>query len=246
MMDLKAEYYGHYGSDNMVVDMARVSFDKTHDKYTDEQNHNLIRFLAYGYTNHEWNEKISEIADCDDFMKVEKLVKAMMRTSTHWAPFAHPKITMRETVPIFVARQRFKHYVGFEYNEISRRYVKDDPDFFSVKEWRAKPSGSIKQGSGDTHSDNHILIDIHDEHCQRSQDIYNGLISRGVAPEMARMELPQSMMTSYYVTGSLAAWARAYNQRIDGHAQKEIQDLAKQWHDIIEPLFPESWKALTK
>jgi len=71
------------------------------------------------------------------------------------------------------------------------------------------------------------------------------MVGRGVAPEQARMVLPQSMYTSYYVTGSLAAWARAYKQRIDSHAQVEIQDLAKQWDEVVRPLFPVSWEALT-
>jgi thymidylate synthase (FAD) len=74
---------------------------------------------------------------------------------------------------------------------------------------------------------------------------YQSMIDAGVAPEQARMALPQSMMTSYYVTGSLAAFARAYKQRIDGHAQREIQMLAEQWAKVIEPLYPISWSALT-
>ena len=71
------------------------------------------------------------------------------------------------------------------------------------------------------------------------------MLKAGVAPEQARMVLPQSMYTSYYVTGSLAAWARAYKQRRDSHSQLEIQHLAKQWDTIIAPLFPESWAVLT-
>jgi len=74
---------------------------------------------------------------------------------------------------------------------------------------------------------------------------YEGLIAQGCAPEQARMVLPQSMFTSYYVTGSLAAWARAYKQRMDPHAQQEIQALAQQWGEVIKPLFPVSWEALT-
>ena len=164
-------------------------------------------------------------------------------------------ITMRETVPIFVARQRFKHMVGFTYNEVSRRYVDDTPEFYEPKVWRSRPEGSIKQGSGESavfHCDdgyhgetgepiNYVYDDII-SHCQF---VYASMLKAGVAPEQARMVLPQSMYTSYYVTGSLAAWARAYKQRIDAHAQVEIQDLAKQWGDIIAPLFPESWAVLT-
>ena len=157
---------------------------------------------------------------------------------------------MRETVPIFVARQRFKHMVGFTYNEVSRRYVDDSPTFYTPETWRSRPEGSVKQGSGESTVDIEPTI-----RCEYTGDllpyyevcthVYDNLLEAGVAPEQARMVLPQSMYTSYYVTGSLAAWARAYKQRIDAHAQVEIQDLAKQWDEVIKPLFPESWEVLT-
>jgi thymidylate synthase (FAD) len=183
----------------------------------------------------------------------------MQKHATHWAPFGHPQITIRETVPIFVARQRFKHTIGFVYNEISRRYVDNTPEFFTPDAWRARPENGIKQGSG-TDVVTELEYDIskvdgtkmtlpidsaHEHLTKTAEDTYNRMIEARVAPELARMELPQSMLTSYYVTGSLAAWARAYNQRIDPHAQVEIQQLAQQWGDIIRALFPISWEALT-
>lgn len=163
----------------------------------------------------------------------------------HWTPFAHPQITLRETVPIFVARQRFKHMVGFAYNEVSRRYVDDEPEFFNPTKWRSRPGGSVKQGSGEAHLDSQWWQTQAIMEQRNALKTYQGMISAGVAPEQARMVLPQSMLTSYYVTGSLAAWARAYKQRIDPHAQVEIQQLAQQWGEIIAPLFPVSWEALT-
>jgi len=163
----------------------------------------------------------------------------------HWTPFSHAMITLRETVPVFCARQRFKHMIGFTYNEVSRRYVDDDPEFYSPDLWRTRPEGSVKQGSGEIHCDTQLLSEEYKELIESVSSMYKSWIDDGVAPEQARMILPQSMMTSYHVTGSLYAFARAYNQRIDGHAQKEIQDLAVKWGDIIEPLFPVSWKALT-
>ena len=167
-------------------------------------------------------------------------------------------ITMRETVPIFVARQRFKHMVGFTYNEVSRRYVDTPPEFYTPDVWRSRPEGSIKQGSGDKEVTR--LVDEDEYGCRYSNTtsneyqeylgaaghLYNLILKNGVAPEQARMVLPQSMYTSYYVTGSLAAWARAYKQRSDDHSQLEIQDLAVQWDSIIAPLFPESWGVLTQ
>ena len=223
---MKAEYINHMGDDLTVVNAARVSFDK----------------------ESEW-----EPAEGDDFMiagailseRDTKLVKYLARHG-HWTPFAHPQITMRETVPIFVARQRFKHMIGFTYSETSRRYVDDAPEFFVPESWRARPDGSVKQGSGSDVDDQNLCKNHYWTATQAARQAYESLLEAGVAPEQARMVLPQSMMTSYYVTGSLAAWARAYNQRIDAHAQREIQDLAKWWGQIIEPLFPTAWKALTE
>ncbi len=164
----------------------------------------------------------------------------------HWTPFSHPMITMRETIPIFVARQRFKHMVGFTYNEVSRRYVDTPPEFYVPEVWRSRPDGSIKQGSGDTHPHTRNISEGYAEIVKELEGYYLEMIKEGVAPEQARMILPQSMYTSYYVTGSLAAWARAYKLRIDEHSQAEIQELAKQWGEVLQPLFPESWSALTE
>ena len=137
--------------------------------------------------------------------------------------------------------------VGFTYNEVSRRYVDDDPEFFIPDKWRMRPEGSVKQGSGgmvgyELHGE---VQEQYEEAIIACENAYSFMIENGVAPEQARIVLPQSQFTEYYVTGSLAAWARAYKQRIDPHAQKEIQELAKQWGDIIQPLFPVAWKALT-
>lgn len=170
---------------------------------------------------------------------------AYLARHNHWTPFSHPQITLRETVPIFVARQRFKHMVGFTYNEVSRRYVDDAPEFFVPAVWRSRPEGSVKQGSGGAHQSSKSWSAHYAALVEHARSSYEAMIADGIAPEQARMILPQSMMTSYYVTGSLAAWARAYRQRIEAHAQIEIQGLAKQWGDIIAPLFPASWTALT-
>jgi len=232
---MKAEYIDHMGDDLRVVNAARVSFDKGSDWDVE---------LLPGFENDAtiYNKVLEE--------KDEKLISYLAKHN-HWTPFSHPQITMRETVPIFIARQRFKHMVGFTYNEVSRRYVDDEPTFYTPDVWRSRPEGSVKQGSGKDEIvwvENDYWEGYIDEGyknlLEQVREFYNAMIDSGVAPEQARMILPQSMYTSYYVTGSLAAWARAYKQRIDSHAQKEIQDLAKQWDDIIRPLFPISWDAL--
>lgn len=174
----------------------------------------------------------------------ERLIHYLARNG-HFTPFCHPQITLRETVPIFVARQRFKHQIGFVVNEVSRRYVDDTPQFYFPDVWRSRPEKSIKQGSGGEHVNSRAWTAVAEKLADDALTAYETMIRDGVAPEQARMILPQSMVTSYFVTGSLTAFARAYKLRIDSHAQKEIQTLAQQWDAIIRPLFPVSWEALT-
>lgn len=230
---MKAELIDVMGDDLRVVNAARVSFDKESDWEIDEE---VTPDIAH------WTGKNPLVLAEKD----QKLLNYLAKHN-HWTPFSHVMITMRETVPIFVARQRFKHMVGFTYNEVSRRYVADAPSFFQPDGWR-RAAENKKQGSEEDFIDqNDDVFALYDEFLVAAENTYNILLKSGVAPEQARMVLPQSMYTSYYVTGSLAAWARAYKLRIDPHAQKEIQDLAKQWGDIISNL-PElkySWAALT-
>jgi len=159
----------------------------------------------------------------------------------HWTPFAHCFAKFRVKVPIFVARQWFKHTVGFAYNEVSRRYVSDEPELFKAEVWRGKPEGSIKQGSSST------LEFIDDDTLGLLEHAvwhYNMLIKKGIAPEMARMVLPQATMTEFIVSGSLAAWARFYNLRSDDHAQHEIRWCAEQIGEKMAKYYPNSWAAL--
>jgi len=254
---MRAEYISHMGNDLLVVNAARVSMDKESD------------WARYNCTGCQNSVQESCGHNCElpstpkGLVEGDKKLLNYLAKHSHWTPFSHPQITMRETVPIFVARQRFKHMVGFTYNEVSRRYVDDEPEFYTPDVWRSRPEGSIKQGSGseevvkmynpvpfcqyDNFCDGEVgtVKDTYDDLIYLAGEVYNNMLKAGVAPEQARMVLPQSMYTSYYVTGSLSAWARAYKQRIDAHSQVEIQDLARQWDTIIKPLYPESWEALT-
>ena len=233
---MKAELIDKMGTDLTVVNAARVSFDK--ESEWDIENDFVDDPDRPGYLICLMNKVLED----KDIRLINYLAK-----HNHWTPFSHVMIQMRETVPIFVARQRFKHMVGFTYNEVSRRYVDDEPKFFLPDEWRKAPANS-KQGS-DGPLPYHQLeyTDGLKDHHEMCANYYRWLIDEGIAPEQARMVLPQSMYTSYYVTGSLAAWARAYKLRIDPHAQKEIQDLATQWGEIIGaiPELKYYWEALT-
>lgn len=215
---MQVEYIGHYGDDLLVVNCARVSFSKWHEQF-EGSDEKLLWYLA---------------------------------RENHFMPFCHPHITLRITAPIFVARQCQKHQIGFAWSEESRRYIDNPPSFFTPSGWRSRPEGNIKQGSGDKILDlvpfGQEMISIKEEyqdHLMNAEDFYHFLIKTGVAPEQARMVLPQSTEVTWIWTGSLAAFARAYKLRADSHAQKEIQDLAKMWDEVISPLFPISWKALT-
>lgn len=224
---MKATLVDVMGDDLRVVNAARVSFNKESE---------WVWIDTIRDPNRVGYDTLSE--------KDQKLIK-YLASHNHWTPFSHVQITMREKVPIFVARQRFKHMVGFTYNEVSRRYVDDEPEFFEPDIWRIAAENA-KQGSGGDHPNSNHWKDRVAYHYMQCADLYESMIADDVAPEQARMVLPQSMYTEYYTTGSLAAWSRAYKQRIDDHAQKEIQDLAKQWNEIIGgiPELKYSWGAL--
>lgn len=145
-------------------------------------------------------------------------------------------------VPIFVARQEFKHMIGFTRNERSGRYVTSEPEIFTPDCWRSKPDGSIKQGSGGKHELNDGLMDTYSTLKSRDITNYNYMISLDIAPEQARMVLPQAMMTSYYVTGSLSAYKRMIEQRLDSTAQKEIRDLALMVDQAIKDKHGANWR----
>lgn len=233
--ELKAELIDWMGTDITVVNAARVSFDKESEYEHYEANGN---FNENGFLSKQDAKLISYLAK-----------------HNHWTPFSHCSITLRETVPIFVARQRFKHTVGFSYNEVSRRYVDDIPKFYTPEVWRGRPEGSVKQGSSEkVITAYQTTIEgfkwdtspsgEYEDLIEKALKVYTEMVEGGIAPEQARMVLPQSMYTSYYTTGSLYAFARAFKLRSNSHAQLEIQQLAKNWDELIRPLYPISWAAL--
>ena len=173
----------------------------------------------------------------------EKLIKYLAEHK-HWTPFSHPQVTFRIKAPIFVARQLFKHKVGLTENEVSRRYVDETPEFY-FPVLRQRPDNGMKQGSKDEFPVNLELCEtIINYITTRAGEAYDLLIREGVAPEQARMILPQSMYTEWYWTGSLAAFARVCSLRLDPHAQQETAEVARLISVKMEHLFPISWKYL--
>lgn len=174
----------------------------------------------------------------------EKLIK-YLATHNHFTPFSQPQIQLHIKMPIFVARQYFKHQIGLTRNEISRRYVKSEPDFF-LPDILRKQSPSVKQGSlEESVEHNTELTTLMTNFYNSSLDLYNRLLEHDVCAEQARMVLPQSAYTEFIETGSLFAYARIHRLRSDPHAQKEIREYASGIDQIMRELFPISWKYLT-
>lgn len=215
---IKIELLDHHGSDNSVANAARCSF------------------ADYG----SWNDLPEDYSE----VRAEKLIK-YLASHKHMTPFRHNSITIRCTVPIFLARQLMKHQAGLSWNEESRRYVTKQPEFFVPNDWRAKPDGSIKQGSAGIHEYSSKWMENYDQLVKACTTMYECMLADGVAPEMARMVLPQSMLTTYVWTGNLLAFAHVFNERSAAGAQQEAQYFANQLGSILEPLFPIAWGALT-
>lgn len=172
-----------------------------------------------------------------------KLVKYLAKHN-HVSPFFHPQVRLRVKMPIFVAREWFRHTVGFARNEVSRRYVDDEPEFYIPEVCRARDK-NLKQGSKEEAvNDNQMCMLLMQEHNRNSMVMYKGLMEQGVCPEQARMVLPQSMYTEFIETASLAAYSRLCNLRLDPGAQREIQEYARAVVELLKPKFPVSWAAL--
>ena len=189
--------------------------------------------------------RVSYAKEKEEFEESDERLIRYLAEHKHWSPFAHTFLSFRIKAPVFVARQLVKHQVGLVWNEESRRYITYDPEIYNIRKWRKKPDSS-KQGSGEQ-----ILISTElnlevNEHLQQGLSLYNRLLLENVAPEQARAVLPQSMYTNWIWSGTLYAFARVCELRLDEHSQKETQDIARQLDIHCQDAFPISWKYLTK
>ena len=214
---MKATLIDHMGSDLSVVNAARVSFRKEHSEFKEPADTRLINYLA---------------------------------KHGHWSPFGHASMQFHIKAPVFVARQLVKHQVGLVWNEVSRRYVADEPEFYTPKVWRASAENK-KQGSSNEEIDinpstgsGSRMVDNYQQMLKNAKWTYEHFLDLGICPEQARMVLPQSMMTEWYWSGTLMAFARVCNLRCKPNTQLETQLVANQIDEQSEPLFPISWKAL--
>lgn len=238
---MKVDLLCHTGSDLLVVNAARCSFDKESDwEYQEREEVDLdSRSVS------TWKEPVG-LKEKD-----VKLINFLAREK-HVLPFRHPQVSFRIHAPIFVLRQLDKHQVGFSASEISRRYVDTGPEFYVPEVWRSRPEGSVKQGSGSEEVTAlrvrgftvQTVEEAYNVLLEHSKLLYTDMLAAGVSPEQARMVLPQSMYTTQVKTGSLLGWVQMIKLRTDAHAQKEIQDLANMISEHIQNLFPSSFAAL--
>ena len=173
----------------------------------------------------------------------KKLINYLARNG-HITPFFHPQVQFRLKMPIFVAREWFRHCVGFARNEVSRRYVDFKAETYNPSHLRARDP-KLKQGSKEEDVENNEkAAELIEQSHEIAIENYEKLLAMNVAPEMARMALPQSMYTEFIETGSLYAYARLCKLRLDPHAQREIQEYAKAIDSFLRKQFPVSWEAL--
>ena len=221
MTQITATYIDHCGSDLSVVNAARVSFGK---KSECEE----IRFVEMT----DWCGDMPVVNERDT-----KLIKYLAKHK-HISPFGHAFTSFHIKAPIFVARQLVKHKF-LRWNEISRRYVDDEPEFYMPDVWRGR-SEDKKQGS-----DGVVEFEDHyEEEMALDKSYYEYLLYWGVAPEQARMVLPQSTMTEWYWSGSLDAFADMCRLRLPSDTQQETRVVAQQIDTVMSELFPVSWSAL--
>lgn len=217
--DIEVALVHHVGDDLDVVNAARVSFDK----------------------ESEW--EFDYLLDRDNLSTKDAKLIHYLAKHKHHSPFNHSFLSFRVKAPIFVARQLVKHKF-MPWNEVSRRYVDSEPEFYYPDHWRAK-ADNVKQGSSDSkigivEEDGYDPVD-HSTWC--INELYKDLIGRGICPEQARMVLPQNTMTEWRWSGTLGAFLDMLVLRLDPHTQKETRDVAEKIAVIVKELFPVSYAA---
>jgi thymidylate synthase (FAD) len=219
---ITATYIDHMGSDLSVVNAARVSFGK--------KSEGVLSWVAYG-------DKLAKPV----FVPNEADTKLIhyLANHGHYSPFGHCFASFHIKAPIFVARQLVKHEY-LRMNEISRRYVDSEPEFYLPDVWRGRAKDK-KQGSA---GEVKLPYLVPHEFYKSALYEYETLLEAGVAPEMARMVLPQSMYTEWYWSGSMDAFANMCNLRLKEDTQYETRLVAQQIDKVMGELYPVSWKAL--
>lgn len=243
MTQIKAELLDYMGDDLAVVDAARVSFNKNSDWEYPSQVYTIEEYdqslaISEGFT---WNE-------CGGLQRLSasdtKLINYLAKYD-HWTPFAHTALKFRCSAPVPIRTQAFKHKIGMVENEESRRYISSTPEIFIPEFFRAKPEGSIKQGSAGEHYNSKFWVEQYSQNTENAVNLYLEMLQDGICPEQARFILPQGAIVNWIWTGNLVSFANFYNKRTEATAQYEVRLLAESVGEKIAELFPVSWKALT-
>jgi thymidylate synthase (FAD) len=257
MAQITVDYIDHMGSDLTTVNAARVSFGKEsfgesieYDIFRDDPETikaSVTKYKAEGWVItsdiSDWKITISK-PTMGDTNLINYLAK-----HKHMSPFGHAFASFRVKAPIFVARQLVKHQY-LRWNEVSRRYVDDEPEFYVPEVWRGR-SADKKQGSDG-------VVYYHYDKFQHERkgrtfgvdqlclEEYRDMLEEGVAPEQARMVLPQSTMTEWWWSGSLDAFADVCKLRLKDDTQYETRLVAQMIDKEMATMFPVSWAALVK
>lgn len=234
---IDVEYLRHCGDDLAVVNAARVSFHAESDWVG----------VCDCETEYECDGHCAVTPEVELCAKDAGLIDYLARHK-HKSPFNHAFASFRVKAPIFVARQLVKHEY-MPWNEVSRRYVEGDLEWYwpEYDDWRSQPK-NVKQGSGEPLQliDRSIITDNYRRLISVAEDVYYDAIARGLSREQARMFLPQSLMTEWVWSGSVYAFAKMCQLRLDSHAQKESQYVAEKIDATMAALFPVCWEALKK
>ena len=228
--DISVQLIDYCGTDLSVVNAARVSFEK----------------------ESEWEWEVIDSSDERVLSSKDKKLISYLARHQHISPFNHCFASFRVKAPIFVARQLVKHKF-LPWNEVSRRYVDSEPEFFIPEVWR-KRAENVKQGSSqeavqilygnEPYDIPETVVEVVQRHTKDTLTIYTDMLQVGVCPEMARMVLPQNTMTEWIWSGTLGAWADMCRLRLDPHAQYETRLFAEKISTEMKDLFPVSWGAV--
>lgn len=221
--DIEATLLHSVGSDLTVANAARVSFHK------ESEWEAVLGKERFEKNSHKLSDKDA------------KLINYLAKHKHH-SPFNHAFLSFRVKAPIFVARQLVKHKF-MPWNEVSRRYVDEEPEFYFPEGWRVRAE-NVKQGSGDISEQSGFVNDAVEYATNEALLLYRDMLSQSIAPEQARMVLPQNTMTEWWWSGTLGAWGDMLKLRLDPHTQYESRIVAQKIRDQIEPLFPVSLKAM--
>jgi thymidylate synthase (FAD) len=180
----------------------------------------------------------------DEFTEKDARLCKYLADHDHVSPFFHPQARFRLKMPIWMAREWYRHTIGFARNEVSRRYVDDAPTFHLPDAIRTRAPNKKQGSNDDVHPKSDDILHLMRNAYEEANRTYEVLLDEGVPPEQARMILPQNMMTEFIETGSLAAYARLCKLRLGPDAQKEIQDVAQSVSDALSTAFPHTWPVL--